>query len=67
MKIFEFFCGFFFVAMLHRLATVDTLDFWLVAVPAMLCIGLAQWGGYQQGRLSHRSAVPRYRHEEKIQ
>ena len=67
MTALEITAGFFFVAMLHRLATVDTLDFWLVAVPAMLCIGLAQWGGYQQGRLSHRSAVPRYRHEEKSQ
>ena len=64
MKIFEFFCGFFFVAMLHRLATIDTWDFWLVAVPAMICMGLAGWDGYKQGSLSRRSAVPRYRYEE---
>lgn len=50
MNALEITAGFFFVAMLHRLATVDTLDFWLVAVPAMLCIGLAQWGGYQNGK-----------------
>lgn len=50
MTALEITAGFFFVAMLHRLATVDTLDFWLVAVPAMLCIGLAQWGGYQNGK-----------------
>lgn len=67
MTVLEITAGFFFVAMLNRIAPVDSAAFWLVSVPAMICIGLAQWGGYQQGRLSHRSAVPRYRHEEKIQ
>ncbi len=50
MTALEITAGFFFVAMLHRIAPVDSADFWLVAVPAMLCMGLAQWGGYQHGK-----------------
>ena len=67
MTVLEITAGFFFVAMLNRIAPVDSAAFWLVAVPAMICMGLAGWGGYRQGRLSRRSEVPRYRYKEKSQ
>ena len=59
MTTIELFCGFVFVAMLHRIAPVNSADFWLVAVPAMICMGLAQRSGYQQGSLSHLSGMER--------
>jgi len=54
----EITAGFFFVAMLHRIAPVDSADFWLVAVPAMLCIAMAGMDGYRHGRRSLQPTVP---------
>lgn len=58
MTTLELFAASAFVFALHRLAPVNSAAFWMVAVPAMICMGLAGWGGYQQGRRSLPPTVP---------
>jgi len=50
MTTLELFAASAFVFALHRLAPVNSAAFWMVAVPAMICMGLAGWGGYQHGK-----------------
>ncbi len=49
MKTVEMVFGCAFVLALHKIAPVSTLDFWLVVVPVIVCLGLAAWSGYQDG------------------